>query len=86
MNVFGSPAYTVEQAQEAGYHGQEALYFATFMNACNAKCVEDCGMYVDDFPDWDWAAAFKSGKSVALVVEEFLNDMYGDSEPYRGDD
>lgn len=67
--------YTLERAEQLGW-GDEALPFATFMNACNAKVQEETGLSIDDYPDWEWAEAFSSGNSVEEVVDEFFEFLF----------
>ncbi len=68
--------YSVQEAQEAGWEGQQALYFTAFMNAVNQRVVMATGLTILDFPDWDWAAAFQNGGSVDDVACDFLADMW----------
>ena len=71
-----SAMYSVRDAEEAGWEGQQALYFATFMNAVNQRVVMATGLTILDFSDWGWAEAFQNGGSVDDVACNFLADMW----------
>jgi hypothetical protein len=71
------PFYTEAMAQEAGWEGDEAKYFATFMNACNkiVRQHDPIGRGIEDFPDWPWADFFTTTMTVEEVALCFLADM-----------
>ncbi len=72
-----TPYYTLEMAHEAGWEGEEALWFTTFMNACNdiVQQHDPLGRGISDFPDWYWADFFKTSMTVEEVALCFLADM-----------
>lgn len=71
MNI----VFTIEDAENQGFHGNDALYFAAFMNAVMAKVSNDTALPFSALPAWDWVAAYHTYEPVEKLVHQYLKEI-----------
>ena len=67
------PHYTLQEAVDAGWKGQDAVKFASWMDGVSRAIQETIGLTIHDVPDWMWADAYTSGMSAAEAAEEYIS-------------